>query len=292
MSCGVSDPFSEHRPLLFTVAYELLGSAADADDVLQDSWLRWAEVDQETVANPRAYLVRIVTRQALNRLRTIERRRESYVGPWLPEPLLTTPDVAEDVELADSVSMAMLVVLETLSPVERAVFVLREVFGFEYEEVAAATGKSRDAVRQVAHRAREHVRARRPRVTTGPEVEHVAASFFAAAATGDVGQLMELLAPDAVLISDGGGKKKAALKPITGAAKIIRFLAAIRPPEGEYDVEVRSVNGGLSVLIHLTDGLDSVASVDVVGGRVTAVYLSRNPDKLSGVAQERRLSRR
>ncbi|GGR91437.1 hypothetical protein GCM10010236_52570 [Streptomyces eurythermus] len=155
--------FVAHRNLLFTVAYEILGSAADAEDVLQETWLRWADVDPGTVRNPRAYLVRITTRQALARLRTLARRKESYVGPWLPEPLLTAPDVAEDVELADSVSMAMLLVLETLTPTERAVFVLREVFGVEYEEIAGAVGKSLAAVRQITHRARAHVAARRPR---------------------------------------------------------------------------------------------------------------------------------
>jgi RNA polymerase sigma-70 factor (ECF subfamily) len=165
------DPFVAHRSLLFTVAYELLGSAADAEDVLQESWLRWADVDQALVRDPRAYLVRTVTRQALNRLRTLSRSREEYVGEWLPEPLLTSPDVAEDVELAESVSIAMLTVLETLAPTERAVFVLREVFEMPYEEIAEAVGKSVGAVRQIARRAREHVAARRPPCwlpSTGP----------------------------------------------------------------------------------------------------------------------------
>jgi len=159
----MTDSFLAHRSLLFTVAYEMLGSAADAEDVVQETWLRWADADQSEVRHPRAYLVRIVTRQSLNRLRTLARRREDYVGEWLPEPLLTTPDVADDVELAESVSMAMLTVLETLTPTERAVFVLREVFDVPYEEIAAALDKSAAAVRQTAHRAREHVAARRPR---------------------------------------------------------------------------------------------------------------------------------
>ncbi|NEA46401.1 sigma-70 family RNA polymerase sigma factor, partial [Streptomyces sp. SID10815] len=160
---GVTRAFVAHRNLLFTVAYEMLGSAADAEDVLQETWLRWVGVDPGTVRDQRAYLVRIATRQALSHLRALGRRKESYVGPWLPEPLLTSPDVAEDVELADSVSMAMLLVLETLAPTERAVFVLREVFDLGYDEIAEAVGKSRDAVRQIAHRARAHVAARRPR---------------------------------------------------------------------------------------------------------------------------------
>ena len=165
------DPFLDHRSLLFTVAYEMLGSAADAEDVVQETWLRWADLGDDgraEVRDPRAYLVRIVTRQALNRLRTLARRREDYVGEWLPEPLLTSPDVAEDVELAESVSIAMLTVLETLTPTERAVFVLREVFDVPYDEIAEAVGKGTAAVRQVAHRAREHVAARRPRVAGRP----------------------------------------------------------------------------------------------------------------------------
>src|SRR5689334_8580793 len=158
------DPFLTHRSLLFTVAYEMLGSAADAEDVVQETWLRWDGIDQSEVREPRAYLVRIVTCQALNRLRTVARRREDYVGEWLPEPLLTSPDVAEDVEFAESVSIAMLTVLETLGPVERAVFVLREVFDVPYTDIAAAVDKSPAAVRQIAHRARDHVAARRPRI--------------------------------------------------------------------------------------------------------------------------------
>src|SRR5688572_5799915 len=198
---SATEAFVAHRNLLFTVAYEMLGSAADAEDVLQETWLRWAGVDLEMVRDQRAYLVRITTRQALNRMRTLGRRKESYVGPWLPEPLLTAPDVAEDVELAESVSMAMLVVLESLSPLERVVFVLREVFGFDYADVAAATSRSEEAVRQLASRARKHVHARRPELRVDAEAEHVAASFFAATAGGDLQQLMDLLAPDVVLLS-------------------------------------------------------------------------------------------
>src|SRR6201995_1722782 len=172
------DPFVPHRRLLFTVAYEMRGSAADADDVLQESWLRWAGGDHSEVHDPRAYLIRIVTRKALNRLRTLSRRREEYVGEWLPEPLLTGPDVAEDVELAESVSIAMLTVLETLTPTERAVFVLREVFDLPFEEIAAATDKSSAAVRQIAHRARSHVAARRPRMTVDRSEQAQAVARF------------------------------------------------------------------------------------------------------------------
>src|SRR5450631_2603271 len=191
--------FVAHRNLLFTVAYEMLGSAADAEDVLQEAWMRWVGVDLDTVRDQRAYLVQITTRQALIRLRTLGRRKESYVGPWLPEPLLTAPDVAEDVELADSVSMAMLLVLETLTPAERAVFVLRDVFALAYGEIAEAVSKSPAAVRQIAHRARAHVAARRPRgVVTPAEARHALDAFQRAAETGDLQSLLDILAPDVV----------------------------------------------------------------------------------------------
>src|SRR3954447_17375602 len=204
--------FLAHRNLLFTVAYEMLGSAADAEDVLQETWLRWVGVDLDTIRDQRAYLVRITTRQALTRLRTLGRRKESYVGPWLPEPLLTAPDVAEDVELADSVSIAMLLVLETLTPTERAVFVLREVFDLTYDEIADAVDKSPAAVRQITHRARQHVAARRPRgLVSAAETRDVLASFQRAVETGDLQGLLDMLAPDVVLMGDGGGVKQAVL---------------------------------------------------------------------------------
>src|SRR4051794_18850780 len=174
----------------------MLGSAADAEDVVQDGWLKWSSADRSEVLEPKAYLVRIVTNLAVDRLRSARAQREAYVGPWLPEPLLTAPDVAEDVELADSVSMAMLVVLDTLTPLERAVFVLREVFGFEYDAVSAAVGRAPGATRQVAPRARKHVQARRPRQKAGAEAERVAEAFLPAPSTGDVQQLMDVLAPD------------------------------------------------------------------------------------------------
>src|SRR3954447_21703183 len=212
MSNGAADRatglFLAHRNLLFTVAYEMLGSAADAEDVLQETWLQWMKVDLPPVRDPGAYLVRITTRQALNRLRTVKRRRETYVGEWLPEPLLTRADVADDVELAESVSMAMMLVLETLSPTERAVFVLREAFDVSYDEIAAAVDKSTAAVRQIAHRARRHVDARRPReVVSQSETRAVLESFRHALDTGDLRGLLDVLAPEVVLITDGGGVK-------------------------------------------------------------------------------------
>ena len=276
-----TDDFVRHRNLLFTVAYEMLGSAADAEDVLQETWLRWVEVDRADVRDERAYLVRIATRLALNRMRANSRRRESYVGPWLPEPLLTTPDVAEDVELADSVSLAMLTLLETLGPTERAVFVLREVFDFGYEEIAAAVDKTPAAVRQIAHRARSHVAERQPRVAaTRSERERVMQTFLTAAATGDIQSLMDVLAPDVVLVTDGGGFKKAALRPILGRDKVLRFLAAVsQGVDAVADVVV--VNGAPALRLVVDGELDTVASMVVEDGLVTGLYLVRNPAKLA-----------
>jgi RNA polymerase sigma-70 factor (TIGR02957 family) len=277
---SATDAFVRHRNLLFTVAYEMLGSAADAEDVLQETWLRWADVDRSEVREERAYLLRITTRLSLNRMRTLARRREAYVGPWLPEPLLTSPDVAEDVELADSVSTAMLLVLETLSPTERAVFVLREVFDLPYDEIAVAVDMSPAAVRQVAHRARQHVDARRPRsAVTTRERDEVIARFFGAAATGDLQALMDVLAPDVVLLTDGGGVKKAALRPIHGRDKVTRFLDAVMPEGFAADVIV--VNGSPALRIAVGGEVDAVASLLVEDGRVTGLYVVRNPAKLA-----------
>jgi RNA polymerase sigma-70 factor (ECF subfamily) len=285
--------FAEHRGLLFTVAYEMLGSAADAEDVLQESWLRWADVLHDEVRDPRAYLVRVVTRQSLNRLRTLQRQRETYVGPWLPEPLLTAPDVVEDVELADSVSFAMLVVLETLSPLERAVFVLREVFGFEYDEIAAATERTPTAVRQLASRARKHVEARRPRTTVPSDTEEITARFLLAASSGEIQPLMDLLAPDVVLLSDGGGKKQAALRPLHGADKVARWFVGVLRKEAdvEFGVEWTHANGHPAALLYADGELDSVGTVYVEDGRITQIYLVRNPDKLAGLGRLREVRR-
>ncbi|MFL6022107.1 MAG: RNA polymerase sigma factor SigJ, partial [Marmoricola sp.] len=274
------DTFAEHRGLLFTVAYEMLGSTADAEDVLQESWLRCAAAFDgpglwDEVRDPRAYLVRVVTRQSLNRLRTLQRQRETYVGTWLPEPLVTAPDVAEDVELADSVSFAMLVVLETLTPLERAVFVLREIFGFSYDEVAAATDRTPGAVRQLASRARNHVEARRPRVELPENSQEIVAEFFLAASTGQVEPLLELLAPDVVLRTDGGGIKKAALNPITGAAKVARFLAAVVPTGAQLDVDWGTVNGSPALFLIIDGELDAVGTVVAENGKVKEIYLVR-----------------
>ena len=287
-----TEVFLAHRNLLFTVAYEMLGSAADAEDVVQETWLRWAEADHSAVRDPRAYLVRIVTRQALNRLRTLARRREDYVGEWLPEPLLTTPDVAEDVELAESVSMAMLTVLETLTPTERAVFVLREVFDLPYDEIAEALDKTSAAVRQVAHRAREHVSSRRPRMKVDrTEQQRVVERFLDALTTGDVQGLMDALAPDVVVVADGGGLVTAARHPIVGADKVVAFLSKFPTVAPGATVDTVWLNGALGGRIMLGGELDTVVSFVVEDGRISRMYAVRNPHKLRRLDAEAVLAR-
>ena len=281
------EAFARHRSLLFTVAYEMLGSAADAEDVVQETWLRWANVDHSVVRNPRAYLVRIATRQALNRLRTAARRREDYVGEWLPEPLVTSPDVATDIELAESVSTAMLTVLETLGPAERAVFVLREVFDTPYDEIAETVGKTPAAVRQIAHRAREHVAARRPRVPVSPtEQQEVVDRFLAAVRDGDLQRLLDVLAPDVVVVSDGGGVATAALRPIRGADRVAGFLVrGLR----SVDFEVHGVwlNGSPALRLDVDGQVDTAVTLTVEGGRISHIYAVRNPHKLAGLQTRR-----
>lgn len=288
----VTDPFVTHRSLLFTVAYEILGSAVDADDVVQETWLRWADVDQTEVRVPRAYLVRMVTRQALNRVRTLARRREDYVGEWLPEPVLTSPDVADDVVLAESVSMAMLTVLETLEPIGRAVFVLREVFEMPYEEIAKAVEKSPAAVRQIAHRAREHVAARRPRMQASPTEQQAAVErFLAALDSGDIQGLLEVLAPDVVMAADGGGHVAALREPAHGAERVAVLLSGFARVSPRAVVSIVPVNGAPGMRIDLEGKLDTVMGLSVEAGRITRIYAVRNPEKLTLVEAEMQLSR-
>ncbi len=293
----VIDVFEEHRDLLFAVAYRMLGTAADAEDVVQDTWLRWSAADRSDVTEPKAYLVRIATNLALDRLRSARAKRESYVGPWLPEPLLTTPDAGEDVEMAESVSMAMLVVLETLSPLERAVFVLREVFGYSNGEVAEVLDRSEASVRQLAHRAREHVEARRPRFQTSREERRLATSrFIEATLGGDINELMEVLAPDVTLWTDGGGKVPAARRTIEGAGNVSRWLAGIigRPYVGispkDMTIEAIELNGVPGIVFSGPAGPISALTVDVTdAGRVGAIHLVANPDKLRALSNGREL---
>jgi RNA polymerase sigma-70 factor (ECF subfamily) len=286
------DPFITHRRLLFTVAYEMLGSGADAEDVLQESWLRWADVDRSQVREPRAYLIRVVTRQALNRLRAVSRRREQYVGQWLPEPLLTSPDVAEDVELAESVSIAMLTVLETLAPTERAVFVLREVFEMPYEEISEAIGKPAVTARQIARRARKHVAARRPRVrVTRSEQQAVVERFLRALQTGELQELMDLMAPDVVLIADGGGLAPAVLAPIHGAEAVATLLARANQAPAAVETTTVWLNGAPAGRIEFDGELGTAVSLVVEAGWVTRIYLMRNPQKLTRLDQLAEIAR-
>jgi RNA polymerase sigma-70 factor, ECF subfamily len=294
-----AERFTLLRPLLFTIAYEILGSATEADDVLQDSYLRWADVDLAGVHDTKSYLARLVTRQALNALRADARRREEYVGPWLPEPLLLDDqDPSADVVLAESVSMAMLVLLETLSPDERVVFVLREVFGFDYGEIAEAVGKPAPTVRQVAHRAREHVRARRKRTEASkrsidPERNaEITAQFLATAASGDVDALMSLLAPDATWTADSGGKVSAARRPVVGAERVARAIVGLMRKAGPaVHVDMVTCNSDPAVLFYRGEHLEMVVTVEIADDKIANFYVMRNPDKLTALATAREISR-
>ncbi|MEE2852683.1 MAG: RNA polymerase sigma-70 factor [Actinomycetota bacterium] len=292
-----AERFTLLRPLLFTIAYEMLGSATEADDVLQDSYLRWAAVDLATVRDTKSYLAQLVTRQALNSLRAGARRREDYVGPWLPEPLLLDEqDPSADVVLAESISMAMLVLLETLSPDERAVFVLREVFGFDYAEIAEAVGRPAPTVRQVAHRAREHVRARRKRFdSVDPERNaEITAQFLATAAGGDVDALMTMLAPDATWTADSGGVVSAARRPVVGAQKVARAIAGLMrraATMGAMRVEMVTCNSAPAVLLYLGEQLEGVITLEIAEDKITNFYVMRNPQKLAALATARDISR-
>ena len=290
------DPFVTHRSLLFTVAYEMLGSAAEAEDVVQETWIRWDAIGAEAraeVRDPRAFLVRMITRKALDQLRANARRREQYVGEWLPEPLLTAPDVADDVELAESVSFAMLTVLETLTPVERAVFVLREVFDLPYAEIAEAVDKSVPAVRQIGHRAREHVASRRPRVEVHrSEQQQVVERFLAAVTQGDLQGLLDALAPDVVLVADGGGIAQATLKPVVGAKKVANLLRTFEKFGAGARIVPVTLNGSPGAkIVDVADGYDTAISLVVENGRISQIYAIRNPAKLGGIDTEAMLSR-
>ena len=279
--------FAEHRGVLVGAAYRVVGSASDAEDVVQEAWLRWSVADRGDVRDPRAYLIRITTRLALNRLRQQRSRREQYVGPWLPEPIAAEGDPADVAEVADSVSMAMLVVLETLSPLERAAFVLREVFDLPFGEIAETLGRSESAVRQLAHRARAHVHARQPRhrVDKARHTE-VTAKFLEATLSGDVTRVVSLLAPDVELVSDGGGKRQAALRPLNGPDKVARWLIGVRRDVLAADLELRltSLNGEPAFVAYAGDEVDSVGFLEVDElDRITQIYVVRNPDKLTGV---------
>ncbi|MQY37146.1 ECF RNA polymerase sigma factor SigJ [Streptomyces sp. RB17] len=286
-----TDVFEEHRPLLVGVAYRMLGRVADAEDVVQDAWLRWSRADRAEVREPRAYLVRVTTRLAIDRLRQVQTRGETYVGPWLPEPYVTefgdaAPDAAEQAVLADSVSLALLVVLESLSPLERAVFVLREAFGYPYAEIAALLDRGEAAVRQLAGRARRHVDERRPRYDVDPaQRRELTERFLAAAVDGDLDGLMSLLAPDVRLVGDSGGKAQAPLRILHTADKVGRFLVAVALQSAvALSFRFLQANGGPALLVLFDGRPESLVQVDIADGRVTTVYIVRNPDKLRHLA--------
>ncbi|MBF6079226.1 RNA polymerase sigma factor SigJ [Nocardia beijingensis] len=292
-----AERFTLLRPLLFTIAYEILGSATESDDVLQDSYLRWSQVDLATVRDTKSYLARLVTRQALNAVRAGARRREDYIGPWLPEPLLLDEhDAAADMMLAESVSMAMLVLLETLTPGERAVFVLREVFGFDYQEIAAAVGKSVMTVRQVAHRARAHVQARRKRFepADAAEITRITEQFMTAASTGDTAGLLALLAPDVTWTADSGGKATAARRPVVGAEKVAAVLINLfhtRQRTQDMRIEMVDFNNTPALAAYSGDQLEGVFLIEIIDAKITNFYAVRNPDKLATATVPRRISR-
>ncbi|MCK7626382.1 RNA polymerase sigma-70 factor [Streptomyces sp. RS10V-4] len=287
--------FEGHRPRLQQVAYRMLGRVADAEDVVQDAWLRWSAADRAEVREPGAYLVRITTRLAIDRLRQAQARRESYVGPWLPEPLPTdhlapggAPDTAERAVFAETVTLAVLVVMESLSPLERAVFVLREAFGYPYAEIAAVLERSEAAVRQLAGRARRHMDDRTPRYDVDPERQReLTDRFMAAASGGDLAGLLALLAADARLVGDSGGKAKAPLRVMESADKIARFLVAVtaNSPAG---LEYRhlELNGGIALLVHTGGTPYAVFQLGIRDGRIHTVYILRNPDKLSSLGPQ------
>ncbi|MFJ9966252.1 RNA polymerase sigma-70 factor [Streptomyces avermitilis] len=288
-----TEVFVAHRPVLMGVAYRMLGRVADAEDVVQEAWLRWSGADRSEVREPRRYLVRVTTRLAIDRLRQLQSRNEAYVGPWLPEPYLTdfgdtVPDAAERAVLADSVSLAVLVVLESLSPLERAVFVLREAFGYPFADIAATLERSEAAVRQLAGRARKHVDERRPRYEVDPaERRDLTERFLVAAAEGDLEGLMSMLAPDVRLVGDSGGRAQAPLRVLESADKVGRFLVGVSR-KGVADASFRflEANGGPALLVLSAGKPDSVFQLDVADGRIQCVYIIRNPEKLVSLSAD------
>ncbi|MFF2083393.1 RNA polymerase sigma-70 factor [Nocardia sp. NPDC058176] len=283
-----ADPFAEHRRLLFSTAYQMLGSVVDAEDILQDAWLKWHAVDQNSVQHPKSYLVRAVTNLALNRLTSARVTRETYVGPWLPEPLITTPDIAEETEKADTVSTAMLVLLETLSPVERAVFVLREVFGYSHAEIGGFLDRPEPTIRQISHRARSHMQSRRPRFDTDDTSrQEVTEKFMAACHGGDLNALMEILAPEVTLWNDGGGKVTAARRPMHGPDHVARWMLGVmaKPTSAGIRLQPATINGELGIIGLIGDYLVGALTYDIRDGHIENIRFQVNPDKLTGLHQ-------
>lgn len=290
--------FEQHRSALTGVAYRILGTVADAEDVVQEAWLRWSEVDQAVVRDAKAYLIRVTSRLAIDRLRWVKARRESYVGPWLPEPFGVEPDAAERAELADSVELALLVVLETLSPLERAVFVLREAFDLPYAEIAEVIGRAEPATRQLARRAREHVQEKRPRFDVDrARRREITERFIGASAGGDLAALTELLSQDVTLVGDGGGRAKAPLRVLFGADHVGRFVAGIATPvgaerflaslgleRGELSFGLLELNNAPAIVVGAAGRVVTVISLDIADGKIQTIYLVANPEKLSHLA--------
>jgi RNA polymerase sigma-70 factor (TIGR02957 family) len=282
----MTDVFTEHRDLLFAVAYRMTGSVADAEDIVQDAWLRWSATDGDTVRAPVPYLVKTVTNLAINEMTSARARRETYVGPWLPEPLLISADASEEVEMAESVSMAMLVVLESLSPLERAVFVLGDVFGYRHAEIAEMVERDPAAVRQLAHRARAHVQARRPRFTSDPAARtELVARFRDACAGGELAPMLELLAPEVTAWSDSGGKVTAARRPVVGADNVARWLLGIlsKPGTRGLHVDPAIINGEPALIGSLGGRIAGSVHIDIDGDRIIGIRMVLNPDKLRGL---------
>lgn len=279
-------PFVKHRGLLYAVAYRVLGSVKEAEDVVQEAWLRWSRVEPATVVDVEAFLVRVTIRLAIDQLRSARVRRESYVGPWLPEPILTRPDIADDVVLADTVSTALLLLLETLSPLERAVFVLNEAFGYPYAEIARFVGRGEPAVRQLAHRARKAVESRRHRYDSDPETrQQVTERFLAACSGGDITALIEVLAPNVTMVSDGGGLTGAPRKPIHGSHLVARAIVVLsrQQPVGS-TAEVLHLNGGPGVAVHCNGAPVLAMTLHMVDGLVRTIHVVSNPRKLTAIA--------
>jgi len=290
------EAFEAHRPLLVSVAYRMLGSLAEAEDVVQEAWLRWDRTNQDEIEDARAFLVRVTTRLAIDQLRRLKARRESYVGPWLPEPILTEGDAGEAAELAESVSLALLVVLETLSPLERAAFVLREAFGYSYAEIGEIIGRNEATVRQLARRARDHVQQRQPRFDADQATrQRVTEQFLAACNNGDVAALMAILAPGVTLYADSGGRVRAPRRPIVGADKVARFFLSVwKTPYREWagvvegpdlQLQVVQVNDGPAILGTAGERPIGVLTFDVANGVIQAIEFVANPDKLSGLSR-------
>ncbi|MBA3702415.1 MAG: RNA polymerase sigma-70 factor [Rubrobacteraceae bacterium] len=283
-----AEVFGRNRPLLFSIAYRMTGSVMEAEDAVQEAYLRWQQASEDEVRSPSSYLSTVVTRLCIDRLRSARVRREQYVGPWLPEPVLgeQAREIESKADLEDTLSMSFLVLLESLTPVERAVFLLREVFGYEYAEIASLVGKSEANCRQISRRARQSVAARRPRFESSPkQEERLMEGFLQASLEGDMEALLALLSEDVILYSDGGGKTRAALRPIYGADKVARFLTGILsniPPD--FAVRQTRINGRPGLVGYFGDGSpQSVVSIEVAEGSIMAIRLVVNPEKLGSV---------